>query len=90
MTVFRFRHVEIECLFLPYKQLYLRCARNATTFRHVLAHFSPILANDLWDLTREEKWRMEKSPLRYHATLCERTDSLEALRSVAGFLRNGQ
>jgi hypothetical protein len=55
MTVFRFHPVEIECLFLSYEQLYLRCARNATVFRQVLAHFSPILANELWDLTREEK-----------------------------------
>jgi len=30
-------HVEIECLFLSYEQLYLRFARNATVFRHLLS-----------------------------------------------------
>ena len=83
-------HVEIECLFLPYEQLYLRFARNATVFGHVLAHFSTILANELWDLTKKRSGGWKKSPLRCHATLCERTDSRQALSSVAGFLRNGQ
>ena len=63
MTVFCFRHGEIACLFLPYQQLYLRCARNTTIFRHLLAHFPDILANALQNLTREEWWRTEKELL---------------------------
>jgi hypothetical protein len=36
MTIFRFRRVEIVCFFLPPEQVSLRCARNATIFRHFL------------------------------------------------------
>jgi hypothetical protein len=28
-------------------QVYLKCARNATVFRHFLAHFPEIVANEL-------------------------------------------
>jgi hypothetical protein len=37
----------------------------------------------------KEKWRRKKSSLQCHATLCEKTDSLRALDSVAIYLENG-
>jgi hypothetical protein len=41
----------------------LRCARNATIFRHFLAHLPNILAQELRDLTREERRRTKKELL---------------------------
>src|SRR5260370_34842551 len=40
----------------------LRCARNATFFKHFLAHFPYILANDLQSLTKRRRREGQKVP----------------------------
>src|SRR5260370_24100440 len=37
----------------------LRCARNATFFKHFLAHFPSILANDLQSLTKRRRRELQ-------------------------------
>jgi len=46
------------------------------------------LANKLEVLTKEKSGEWKKIPSRCYAILCERTDSLKALDSVAGYLEN--
>ncbi len=77
---------EISYLFLPQEQVDLRCARNATFFRHFLAHLPYILANESRGLTKKRGGERKRGSFRYHATLCERTDSPKALGSVASYL----
>jgi hypothetical protein len=67
----------------------LRYARNATFFRHFLAHFPYILAHELRNLAKKSDGKRKKSFPRCYAILCERTDSLRALDSVAGYIENG-
>jgi hypothetical protein len=80
--------VECACLLLSQEQVYLRWAGNATFFRHFLAHFPSILANELRDLTEEGDRKWKKESFRCHARLCERTNALKALGSVANYLEN--
>jgi hypothetical protein len=80
---------ESACLFLTQEQIYLRCARNATSFSHLLAHFPQYLANELRNLTKKSDGKWKKSSSGCHVTLCEKTDSLKALGSVAGYLEKG-
>src|SRR5712692_10279508 len=80
--------VECACLLLSQEQVYLRWAGNATFFRHFLAHFPSILANELRDLTEEGDRKWKKESFRCHARLCERTNALKALGSVANYLGN--
>ena len=61
MTVFRFRRARIACLFLSQEQVYLRFARNATIFKHLLAHFSYIVARMLRNLTKESSGERKKN-----------------------------
>jgi hypothetical protein len=70
------------------EQVDLRWAGNATFFRHFLAHFPSILANELRDLTEEGDRKWKKESFRCHARLCERTNALKALGSVANYLEN--
>ncbi len=70
------------------EEVYLRFARNATIITHLLAHFSDIVARMLQDLTKERSGERKKNERRCCAKLYEKTDSLEALGSVASFLRN--
>jgi hypothetical protein len=73
---------------LPQEQVSLRCARNATSMNHLLAHFSDIVARMLQDLAKERSGERKKNERRCYARLCEKADSLEAPGSVARFLRN--
>src|SRR5713101_1708673 len=61
--------VECACLLLSQEQVYLRWAGNATFFRHFLAHFPSILANELRDLTEEGDRKWKKESFRCHARL---------------------
>ena len=57
---------EIACFFLTQSQVYLRWARNATIFRHFLAHFTHILASESRGLTKKRSGEGKKVP--YDAT----------------------
>jgi hypothetical protein len=72
------------------RRVYLKFARNATIFRHFLAHLSYNLAQELRHLTKKGDGKRKKSSLQYYAILCERTDSPKALASVAGYMENGK
>jgi hypothetical protein len=63
--------VDIVYLLLPQGQVYLRYMKNATFFRHFLAHFPYILANKLEGLTEKTSEEWEKSPWLCYAILCE-------------------
>jgi hypothetical protein len=72
------------------RRVYLKFARNATIFRHFLAHLSYNLAQELRHLTKKGDGKRKKSSLQCYAILCERTDSPKALASVAGYMENGK
>src|ERR1700719_4005195 len=78
----------IACLFLSQEQVYLRLARNATTFKHLLAHFSYIVARMLQDLMKERSGERKKNDRQCSDRVYEKADSLKAPGSVASFLRN--
>jgi len=73
-----------------HKHLHLRWKRNASVFRHFLAHFPNILAYGLRSSTKKRGGEQKKKTLRGHDTLCEKPDPLNTLGSVADYLRNSR
>jgi len=76
----------VSCTYL--QQVYLRCARKVTFFRHFLTYFSDILANESWGLAKKRSGEGKSIP--YHATPYYASEPMRVipLASVASYLEN--
>src|SRR5258708_40257931 len=87
MIVFRFRCAGIACLFLSRGSI-PEIRQNCDHYYPFVGAFLRYCGKSVAGSHEGEKWRAEKNERRCCAKLYEKTDSLEALGSVASFLRN--
>jgi|SRR5712672_1445607 len=89
MTIFSPAVLKSRDFFPHLSQVYLRFAKKATLFRHLLAQLPNILAHEESELTKKRRRERKKSEAEYRARLCQKADPLKGLGSVAIYLENG-